>query len=63
MEEYILFNGYIDELRISKGIARWAADFTPPTSEYTGGWGGKVLGVSSPAKVLGVSSIAKVNGV
>jgi len=28
------FNGWIDELRISKGIARWTADFTPPTSAY-----------------------------
>lgn len=26
---------YIDELRISKGIARWTEDFTPPTVEYT----------------------------
>ena len=25
---------YIDELRISKGIARWTTDFTPPTSPY-----------------------------
>jgi len=30
-----IFNGYIDELRISKGIARWTANFTPPTSAYT----------------------------
>ena len=28
------FNGWIDEFRISKGIARWISDFTPPTSEY-----------------------------
>lgn len=27
-------NGWMDELRISKGIARWTANFTPPTSEY-----------------------------
>lgn len=29
------FRGYIDELRISKGTARWTANFTPPTSAYT----------------------------
>lgn len=29
------FGGYIDELRISKGIARWTANFTPPTSPYS----------------------------
>ena len=28
-------NFEIDELRISKGIARWTANFTPPTSPYT----------------------------
>jgi hypothetical protein len=27
-------NGYIDEFCISKGVARWTTDFTPPTSEY-----------------------------
>ena len=26
--------GYIDELRISKGIARWTSNFTPPSSAY-----------------------------
>lgn len=29
------WNGWIEELRISKGIARWTSDFTPPTLEYT----------------------------
>jgi hypothetical protein len=29
------FNGWIDELRISKGIARWTSNFTPPTSIYS----------------------------
>ena len=28
------FNGHIDELRISKNIARWVSDFTPPTAPY-----------------------------
>jgi len=28
-------HGYIDELRISKGIARWTTGFTPPTAAYS----------------------------
>ena len=28
-------NGWLDELRISKGIARWTANFTPPTEAYS----------------------------
>jgi hypothetical protein len=28
------FNGWLDEFRISKGIARWTSNFTPPTSPY-----------------------------
>jgi hypothetical protein len=37
--------GYMDEVRISKGIARWTSNFTPPTGAYfrlpqvyVGGW-------------------------
>jgi len=28
------FNGWLDEIRVSKGIARWTANFTPPTAPY-----------------------------
>jgi hypothetical protein len=30
-----MFNGYIEEVRVSKGIARWTSAFTPPLVEYT----------------------------
>lgn len=32
-------NAYIDGLRISKGIARYTADFTPPAAPFPVGWG------------------------
>lgn len=32
----VYFAGYIDELRISKGIARWTSEFTPPSTPYGG---------------------------
>ena len=28
------WDGYLDELRISKGIARWTSNFTPPSTQY-----------------------------
>lgn len=29
------FNGFIQEFRVSKGIARWTSNFTPPTKQYS----------------------------
>lgn len=30
----LYFNGWLDEIRVSKGIARWTTAFTPPTVAY-----------------------------
>ena len=31
----IYLNGWMDEVRFSKGIARWTSNFTPPTKAYS----------------------------
>lgn len=35
-EDYKYLTGWLDEVRISKGIARWTSNFTPPTEAYSG---------------------------
>ena len=32
---HYFLNGWFDEFRVSKGIAQWITNFTPPTSAYT----------------------------
>jgi hypothetical protein len=34
-EAHSYLNGWIDEVRISKGVARWTATFTPPKRAYS----------------------------
>jgi RHS repeat-associated protein len=42
-------NGWMDELRISKGIARWTSNFTPPAAPYGDGPAPTVTPTSIPS--------------
>jgi len=56
-------SGYIDELRISKGIARWTSNFTPPAAPYVVSTNtiGKVgIGTESPSQKLEVKGKALI---
>lgn len=33
-DSYTRFRGYIEDVRITKGVTRYTADFTPPTAEF-----------------------------
>ena len=53
------FKGNLDEPRISKGIARWTSNFTPPTSAYAGGTIVQKFDISAsqPAQNLGSRTV------
>ena len=38
-------NGWMDELRVSSGVARWTTTFTPPTAEYSAAASGDTLSI------------------
>ncbi len=44
---------WIDEFRISKGIARWTSNFTPPTKEYEQEATTNYLGISRRDRITG----------
>ena len=41
-------DGYIDEFRVSKGVARWTSAFSPPTVEYPQAMGGTAYEIATP---------------
>ena len=56
------YNGQLDEIRISKGIARWTSNFTPPTSVYTGSGIGTTGTLISDTQTSSVAT-TKMSGV
>ena len=65
---YTRLNGYIDEIRISKGVAYWTNNFTVATSQYflepsvtMGGLGATGVLVTSPSTIIATTP-AHVSG-
>ena len=57
-------SGWMDEIRVSKGIARWAANFTPPVLPYTldDHTGLGVVGPQGPQGPQGIQGIQGIQG-
>jgi hypothetical protein len=57
-------HGWLDEVRISKGIARWTSNFTPPVIEYfVLGWTKTIMGVNTPASIMGIPNDGTIKSV
>jgi len=59
------FNGWIDEFRVCKGVARWTANFEAPSTPYPDAenvWMGKVNNVPNPSKVNQVANTTLFTG-
>ncbi|MBW2623128.1 MAG: hypothetical protein JRD68_09505, partial [Deltaproteobacteria bacterium] len=41
-------DGYMDEFRVSKGVARWTSAFSPPSTEYPQADGGTAYEIATP---------------
>ena len=51
------FNGWLDETRISKGIARWTENFTPPTSAYGSGTSSAAIDLNGGSTSIDLTNI------
>lgn len=59
------FKGYIDEVRVSKGVARWTSNFTPPTGIYANAYptAQAYYVTTSDSSQLSASTWAGISGV
>jgi len=54
-----LLQGWMDEIRISKGIARWTSNFTPPTLPYGDSYITKRVGKFATATLAATAALTK----
>jgi len=54
----LYLNGWLDEYRISKGIARWTSNFTPPTEAYSATYDNSIA--LAAASSLGISPAGSI---
>jgi len=52
----VFLDGYIDEFRVSKGIARWTENFTPPTQPYYVSLNAPTIALTDPSFMVGTDS-------